>query len=71
MYIEKDEHVVKEYIKVKNIGLAFHSQTFPTINKLVSWFKENFKTGEYRRFVKKSKAPHTSKIEFLIYLIIF
>lgn len=43
----KKDEIIKEYIKVKPNGLFFHNYYFTSLQMLVSWFKENFKTPEY------------------------
>jgi transcription elongation factor SPT6 len=58
MYVPKDK-IEREYIKVKPEGLAFHGQVFSTLKELTSWFKTNFRTTEYKTYMRKTKAPFT------------
>ena len=64
MYVPKDK-VEKEYIKVKPDGLAFHGQVFSTLKEMTTWFKTNFRTSEYKTYMKKTKAPFadTDKVQ--------
>ena len=52
-----DNHVIKEYIKVKNYGLFFHDHYFNTLKELIGWFKSNYRTDDYKRYVRKTKPP--------------
>ena len=45
-YLPKVDDFIKEYIKVKPNGLYFHNYCFISLNMLIGWFKENFKTSE-------------------------
>eukprot|EP00826_Nyctotherus_ovalis_P035984 TRINITY_DN3143_c0_g5_i1.p1 TRINITY_DN3143_c0_g5~~TRINITY_DN3143_c0_g5_i1.p1 ORF type:complete len:1087 (+),score=289.66 TRINITY_DN3143_c0_g5_i1:179-3439(+) len=60
-YILQKDSIVKEYIKVKSQGYYFHSNYHKNLASLISWFKQNFATPEYQRFVKKyNKVPAMS-----------
>lgn len=54
MYIEKENKIVKEFIKVKDDGLAFHGERFTSVKDLVQWFKTHFKEKEYQKYVQKA-----------------
>lgn len=56
LYIEKDNKVVREHIKVKDNGLAFHGESFLSIKDLVQWFKTHFKDRDYQKYVPKGNA---------------
>ena len=56
-YAPKDYNVITEYIKVKPNGLLFHDNLFPNLTSLIGWFKQNYKTKEYQKYVKFTKAP--------------
>lgn len=55
-YIPKDA-LVKEFIKVKPRGFFFHHQYFTTIPELLNWFKAQFRSPEYQRYLRKVSAP--------------
>lgn len=56
-YITPTNKVMKEFARVKPRGFWFHNQNYPTLQHLIGWFKENFKTIPYRKFAKKQKSP--------------
>jgi len=61
MYTQSLTSVKSEYIKVKNDGLFFHELKFMSLRDLISWFKKNHKTSDYKRYARKTKAPLIDK----------
>ncbi|CAD8053042.1 unnamed protein product [Paramecium sonneborni] len=57
MYMKQKNKVEKEYIKVKPEGLNFHSVMQNNLKDLTLWFKKNFRTQEYKDYVKRTKPP--------------
>ncbi|CAD8043009.1 unnamed protein product [Paramecium primaurelia] len=57
MYMKQKNKVEKEYIKVKPEGLSFHSVMQNNLKELTLWFKKNFRTQEYKDYVKRTKPP--------------
>ncbi|CAD8061008.1 unnamed protein product [Paramecium sonneborni] len=57
MYMKQKHKVEKEYIKVKPEGLSFHSVMQNNLKDLILWFKKNFRTQEYKDYVKRTKPP--------------
>lgn len=55
-YIPKKE-LVKEYIKVKPRGYFFHHQYHYPFQNMINWFKQEFRTREYQRYLRKSGSP--------------
>jgi len=55
-YLPKKE-VVKEYIKIKPRGYFFHQQYHYPFQNMINWFKQEFKTRDYQRFVRKAQSP--------------
>jgi len=53
------DKVRKEFLKIKANGFFFHDKVMPTIEELVIYFKKNFQSKAYRKYVesKKRKAP--------------
>jgi len=49
--------LIKELIKVKARGYFFHGQFFSNLNELINWFKKEFRTPEYQRYLKKTPMP--------------
>lgn len=60
-YMLNKNDTIKEFIKVKPMGLFFHNEYFASLKTLIPWFKENFKSSEYQRYLKKVKAPYSGK----------
>ena len=58
-YLLSRNEIIKEYIKIKPGGLYFHNLYFTTLASLIQWFKENFKTNDYQRYLKKVKPPYS------------
>ena len=58
-YLLNRNEIIKEYIKVKPNGLFFHNLYFQNLPALILWFKENFKSAEYQRYLKKVKPPYS------------
>lgn len=58
-YILQKDTIIKEYIKVKCQGYYFHSAYQKSLAALISWFKQNFSTQEYQRFLRKYNKPPT------------
>lgn len=55
------KEIVKEYVKIKPEGLFFHNAYFTSINMLIVWFKQNFKTQEYQAYLDRSKPLFCGK----------
>ena len=53
-YVPKENKLVKELIRVKDIGLLFHDQTFASLKELTTWFKTNFTNKDYQKFIPKT-----------------
>ena len=53
----KESKMEKEYIKIKPEGLSFHNMIHQDLKALITWFKKNFRSEEYRKYLKKVKAP--------------
>jgi len=49
MYTTLDDKLLKEYIKVKPLGLSFHDKYHTSLKDLISWFKDKFHTSEYKK----------------------
>ena len=56
-YCAKVGQFIKEYIKIKPIGLFFHNEFFENLDELSNWFKKNYGTDSYRDYVKRIKPP--------------
>lgn len=56
-YVAKLGVFVKEFIKVKQMGLCFHDEYFDNLEEVSNWFKRNFGNDKYREFVKRFRAP--------------
>lgn len=60
-YIPSQNHekIRKEYFKIKCQGFFFHDKIYKTIEELVIFFKKNFQSKSYRKYVesKKRKVP--------------
>lgn len=59
MYQPKDK-VVKEYIRVKPRGFYFHDKLHQTFIATINWFKENQRTRDYQRHLKRAKSPRVT-----------
>lgn len=55
----RENKFVKELIRVKDIGLIFHDQTFANLKELTAWFKVNFADKDYQRYIPKSGITRT------------
>jgi hypothetical protein len=55
-YVPKDT-LVKEFIKVKPRGFFFHHQYFLAMPELLNWFKAQFRSPDYQRYLRKAGAP--------------
>ena len=51
------KELVKEFIKVKPRGYFFHQQYHYPFQNMINWFKQEFRTKEYQRFVRKTGSP--------------
>lgn len=51
-YVPRDK-VIKEFIKVRPKGFYFHEQNQTPFISLVNWFKDNWQTKDYQRFLKR------------------
>lgn len=56
-YITPSKKFVREFVKIKPKGFLFHEKYLPNVNSLISFFKENFSSIEYRKYVKHFKEP--------------
>jgi len=57
-YILQKDTIIKEYIRVKAQGYFFHGKFQKSLASLIAWFKQNFSTPEYQRFLRKyNKVP--------------
>ena len=54
------ERVIKEFIKVRPKGFYFHEQNLAPFQQLVNWFKDQWQTKDYQRFLKRQKSPRTT-----------
>jgi hypothetical protein len=50
----KESKIVKELIRVKDNGLFFHDQNFSNLKELTMWFKTNFTTKDYQKYIPKT-----------------
>lgn len=57
MYIPHDFDVQKEFIKIKDKGLFFHFHNFHDLKDLIQYFKQNYKSEEYKKHLKKTRPP--------------
>ena len=57
-YIPRYLDVQHEYIKIKPDGLMFHDIKFPTIKRLIAWFKSMLKTPEYQKYLEHTNPPN-------------
>lgn len=48
---------VREFIKVKPRGFLFHGQYHQPFQNLVTWFKSEFSTQEYKTYLRSSYEP--------------
>lgn len=48
---------IKEFVKIKPKGFLFHEKYLPNTNSLISYFKDNYSTIEYRKYVKHFHEP--------------
>jgi len=55
-YIPK-EKLVKEFIKVKPSGYHFHGKRHNTFQNMINWFKDNFKSRDYQKELRKARSP--------------
>jgi transcription elongation factor SPT6 len=55
-YIPRNS-MIKELIKVKARGFFFHHQYFSNLNELINWFKKEFRSPDYQRYLKKTPLP--------------
>lgn len=55
-YMPKKE-MVKEFIKIKPRGYFFHQQYHYPFQNMINWFKQEFRSRDYQRFVRKTGSP--------------
>jgi transcription elongation factor SPT6 len=55
-YIPKKE-LVREFIKVKPRGYFFHHQYHYPFQNMINWFKQEFRSREYQRYLRKTGSP--------------
>ncbi|MBK8157227.1 MAG: hypothetical protein IPK55_15310 [Streptococcus sp.] len=51
-YMTPTKKFIKEFVKIKPKGFLFHEKYLPNTNSLISYFKDNYSTIEYRKYVK-------------------
>lgn len=56
-YMTPSKKFVKEFVRVKPKAYVFHDKHFHSIMQLICYFKDNFSTLDYWKFVKKCKDP--------------
>lgn len=56
------EKAEKEFIKVKPEGLSFHGVIFSILKDVITYFKQNFRTVEYKSYMKKTKPPFVGNL---------
>eukprot|EP01022_Parablepharisma_sp_SALTPOND_P012496 TRINITY_DN1607_c0_g1_i1.p1 TRINITY_DN1607_c0_g1~~TRINITY_DN1607_c0_g1_i1.p1 ORF type:complete len:1819 (-),score=141.65 TRINITY_DN1607_c0_g1_i1:4604-9991(-) len=54
---------VIEYIKVKPQGFYFHDDYYNTMEDVVKYFKSNFASVEYQRFLRKRNRPPALQVQ--------
>jgi hypothetical protein len=54
-YIDENMDFIDELIEFSLTGFKFHDQTFENIFSLSGWFKSNWKTKQYKQFLKENK----------------
>ena len=54
---KKDNVLIREFIKVKPRGYFFHHQYHYPFQNMINWFKKEFNTVDYKRYVKKAQSP--------------
>jgi len=55
-YIPKKD-LVREFIKVKPRGYFFHHQYHYPFQNMINWFKQEFRSRDYQRYVRKAQSP--------------
>ena len=55
-YVPK-ERVVKEFIKVRPRGFYFHEDNHAPFQKLINWFKENWRKEKYQHHLRRQRSP--------------
>lgn len=43
VYMYKEKKPTKELLKIRNSGISFHDEQFPSLRELIVWFKEHLK----------------------------
>ena len=61
-YIAKVD-VVKEFIKIKPKGFFFHHQYHYPFQNMINWFKQEFRSRDYQRYLRKATSPQTMQSE--------
>ncbi len=56
------QKTITEFIKVKPKGLYFHDKYHSSLNALIEWFKQNFTTDEYQRYLRRRNRPPTLQV---------
>ena len=56
-YISPSNKLVKEFIKIKTRTLGFHGVNLGNMEQVINYFRKNYNTIDYRKFVKKQKEP--------------
>mmetsp|Transcript_11705 Transcript_11705/g.17786 ORF Transcript_11705/g.17786 Transcript_11705/m.17786 type:complete len:92 (+) Transcript_11705:916-1191(+) len=49
--------MVKEFIKIKPRGFFFHNTYFYPFQSLINWFKTDFRSTDYQRFLRRAPSP--------------
>ena len=55
-YIPKKE-LIREFIKIKPRGYFFHHQYHYPFQNMINWFKQEFRSRDYQRYVRKAVSP--------------
>ena len=54
-YIDENNDFIDELIEFGLYGFKFHEQVFENIFSLLGWFKSNWKTKQYKQYIKENK----------------
>ena len=49
--------MLKEFIKVRPKGFFFHDTNHTYFQMLINWFKDNWRTSDYQRQLKRQRSP--------------
>jgi hypothetical protein len=54
--------MVKEFIKIKPRGYFFHHQYHYPFQNKINWFKQEFRTRDYQRYLRKTGSPQLARV---------